>query len=610
MSGYIGPIPVPQGIQNKETFTATAGQTTFNTNGYTDGAFISVYLNGVRLVNGTDYTSTNGSDVVLASGANAGDVLDFETFNSFSLASQQFENITTKNPTHEDTDGGRESAITFKGEQSGGEISTLAQIQASHDGTSDDQKGDLIFKTNDGSDNDAPTEAMRIDSEQNLGLGTNAPAHRLDIVESADAFAARITNNSDSSQGLQVRTSDNDTGEFILDLQSSSSATGTDYASKFVVEKGGNVGIGTTSIDVSTQAGGSGYRALQIESDEGGQLNFDHNDAGTGSTLGQINFQRAGEVLAEIEGVTDGATDNGRIAFRVQPDGGALTEKMRLDHNGTFLVGKTTDSAGTAGFKVETEGDTYITAQGGDGRCLYLNRLTSFGRIIELAKDDVTMGTIDSGFAGELSIAALGSSSSGMLMTESNQVRPMQNGSASDNTQDLGASNGRWNDAYITNGVTTGSDEREKQQIASLTSAEITAAKNLSKLFKTFKWNDAVEEKGDNARTHTGVIAQQVETAMSDAGLDAGDYAFFISTTWWEAERTIPAVEANEAKMIEAKEEHTVIDAYYVQSEAPEGATERNRKGIRYPELLAFIGAATEQRLTSIEARLDALEAE
>ncbi|WP_292312118.1 hypothetical protein, partial [Marivivens sp.] len=49
------------------------------------------------------------------------------------------------------------------------------------------------------------------------------------------------------SQGLQVRTSDNDTGEFILDLQSSSSATGTDYASKFVVEKGGNVGIGETS---------------------------------------------------------------------------------------------------------------------------------------------------------------------------------------------------------------------------------------------------------------------------------------------------------------------------------------------------------------------------
>ena len=49
-------------------------------------------------------------------------------------------------------------------------------------------------------------------------------------------------------------------------------------------------------------------------------------------------------------------------------------------------------------------------------------------------------------------------------------------------------------------------------------------------------------------------------------------------------------------------------EPYDTQEEAPEGATERNRKGIRYPELLSFIGAATEQRLTSIEARLDALE--
>ncbi len=69
MSGYIGPLPVPQGIQRKQSFTATASQTTFNTNGYTDGDFINVYLNGVRLINGTDYTATNGSDIVLTTGA-------------------------------------------------------------------------------------------------------------------------------------------------------------------------------------------------------------------------------------------------------------------------------------------------------------------------------------------------------------------------------------------------------------------------------------------------------------------------------------------------------------------------------------------------------------
>ena len=75
------------------------------------------------------------------------------------------------NRTHEDTEGGRESLITFKGEQSGGEISTLAQIQASHDGTSDDEKADLIFKTNDGSDGASPTSALFINSDQNVGIG-------------------------------------------------------------------------------------------------------------------------------------------------------------------------------------------------------------------------------------------------------------------------------------------------------------------------------------------------------------------------------------------------------------------------------------------------------
>jgi len=59
---------------------------------------------------------------------------------------------------------------------------------------------------------------------------------------------------------------------------------------------------------------------------------------------------------------------------------------------------------------------------------------------------------------------------------------------------------------------------------------------------------------------------------------------------------------------VEAQDAYTRTDTYDTQEEAPEGATERNRKGIRYPELLSFIGAATEQRLTSIEARLDALE--
>ena len=92
------------------------------------------------------------------------------------LFSSEDPSLTIANTTHEDTDGGRESTIVFQGEQSGGEVSTLAQIEAAHDGTADDQKGDLIFRTNDGSDGTSPTEVLRIDSAGRVGVGTNPAA--------------------------------------------------------------------------------------------------------------------------------------------------------------------------------------------------------------------------------------------------------------------------------------------------------------------------------------------------------------------------------------------------------------------------------------------------
>jgi hypothetical protein len=59
-------------------FTATAGQTTFNTASYTAG-FINVYRNGA-LLGTADYTATNGTTVVLAVGATSGDLVTTESF--------------------------------------------------------------------------------------------------------------------------------------------------------------------------------------------------------------------------------------------------------------------------------------------------------------------------------------------------------------------------------------------------------------------------------------------------------------------------------------------------------------------------------------------------
>jgi len=182
---------------------------------------------------------------------------------------------------------------------------------------------------------------------------------------------------------------------------------------------------------------------------------------------------------------------------------------------------------------------------------------------------------------------------------------------AQDNQSDLGDSGYRWDDVYATNGTIQTSDQREKQQIATLTDAEMTAAKAISGLFKTYKWNSAVSEKGDNARIHTGVIAQDVVSVMEANGLDASRYAFFTSNTWWEETVDVPAKEeaVDEDGLVRqvAQPATTEVVRHMFEEDAPEGAVEVQRFGIRYPELLAFIGAATEQRLASIEARLDAL---
>ena len=71
-------------------FTATDGQTTFSTDdsstalAYTVGK-VDVFLNGIRLAP-ADFTATNGTSVVLASGANTSDVLFVVTYGTFQVA--------------------------------------------------------------------------------------------------------------------------------------------------------------------------------------------------------------------------------------------------------------------------------------------------------------------------------------------------------------------------------------------------------------------------------------------------------------------------------------------------------------------------------------------
>jgi hypothetical protein len=92
-----------------------------------------------------------------------------------------------------------------------------------------------------------------------------------------------------------------------------------------------------------------------------------------------------------------------------------------------------------------------------------------------------------------------------------------------------------------------------------------------------------VAEKGDDARIHFGIIAQDLQAAFEAEGLDAGRYAMFIHSEWWETTETYTDDDGVE---------QTRTNTYDSEDEAPEGAVKKSRMGVRYSELLAFIIAA------------------
>jgi len=72
------------GTSSRQTYTATASQTTFAIT--YDVGYVDVYLNGVKLVNTTDFTATSGTNIVLTTGAAAGDIVDIVAYGAFNVA--------------------------------------------------------------------------------------------------------------------------------------------------------------------------------------------------------------------------------------------------------------------------------------------------------------------------------------------------------------------------------------------------------------------------------------------------------------------------------------------------------------------------------------------
>jgi hypothetical protein len=473
---YIGNQP-GTGVRSRFIYTATASQTTFSgadnnskTLKYSDADYIDVYLNGVCLVPGTDYTASTKTSVVLTQAASLSDTLevvaydiatisdtvskaDGGTFNGDLGITNASPDLTLTNNTTEDTDGGRESTVTFKGLQSGGEESTLAEIRASHNATADDQKGDLIFKINDGSDGSSPTERLRLDSEGRASfsngsivtIGNSTMGGIAGKVPDTDDFTLAVVGTGFLDSSLTLQRFDNQASGPSLLLGHSRNGT---IGSSTILQDGDELGKirfyaddgtnmdhhggeikvvidGTpgandipSSMVFSTAADGGNSVSERMRIDSSGHVGIGtapitdaelitsggHGIDIESTALPRLRFYNGTSFKGGMEAIqTAGSFVAGSavndFGIRSQDDllfaTGGSTERMRIDTSGNLLVGKTASDGGVAGHEMRQTSFAAHTISG--GTALVVRRLTNTGAVVTIQGDSGTVGTISIG---------------------------------------------------------------------------------------------------------------------------------------------------------------------------------------------------------------------
>lgn len=166
---------------------------------------------------------------------------------------------------------------------------------------------------------------------------------------------------------------------------------------------------------------------------------------------------------------------------------------------------------------------------------------------------------------------------------------------ASDNVHSLGDASHRFSEVFAGTGTINTSDARHKTSVEQFTENELNAAMQLSKEIGTYKFLDAVQKKGDDARTHIGMTVQRVMEIMSANGLDPLAYGFICHDEWDAIVIQHPEVEAREET-----EEQEAIEYKSGWTEVVREAGDRY--GFRVEELMLFIARGFEERLSRLES--------
>jgi hypothetical protein len=280
-------------------FTATASQTTFTPPSYTVG-FINVYLNGV-LLGSADYTATNGTTVVLATGASAGNLVTVESFlvssvlnaipnTAGSVSSANIANDVTINFA----DGSASTpSITNNGDTNTGIFFPAADTIAFAEGGA---------------------EIARFDSSGNLGIGVTPSAWRTSFGQKSIQFGpvGFVYSLSASSTNNQTFLGSN----WFLNSSGNPTYINSDYALNYSQ----SFGIHNWATAVQGTAGNtfSFVDVMQIDASANLKFNSGYGSAATAyGCRAWVNFNGTGTPAIRGSGNVSSITDNGTGDYTV-----------------------------------------------------------------------------------------------------------------------------------------------------------------------------------------------------------------------------------------------------------------------------------------------------